>query len=132
MDAPEFVCGQGLIRHNEEYEAKENRCYPLHLQPPVHALVLNGLQHRVNIRKERPELEVLSAKGQWLFAPGQHTVALAIGFSPRETWEEFSGDRDAFIGRIDLSEATARQILWENPCRLYGLSMEKTLCQRLV
>jgi hypothetical protein len=27
--------------------------------PPVHALVLNGLQDRVNIRKQRQELEVL-------------------------------------------------------------------------
>jgi hypothetical protein len=27
--------------------------------PPVHALVLNGLQDRVNIRKQRLELEVL-------------------------------------------------------------------------
>jgi hypothetical protein len=40
---------------------------------------------------------------------------------------DVSGDLDAFIGRDDLSEATARQILWENPCRLYGLSKEK-LC----
>jgi predicted TIM-barrel fold metal-dependent hydrolase len=46
-------------------------------------------------------------------------------FPHEKPWEDFSGDLDAFIGRKDLSEATARKILWENPCRLYGLSKEK-------
>jgi hypothetical protein len=95
------------------------------IRTSVQALGLNGLQNGLNIRKQRLELEVLSAKGQWLFAPGQHTVALAVGFPLEKPWEEFSGDLDEFIGRNDLSEATARQILCENPCRLYGLSKEK-------
>jgi predicted TIM-barrel fold metal-dependent hydrolase len=43
-------------------------------------------------------------------------------FPHEKPWDEFSGDLDKFIGRDDLSANTARQILWENPCRLYGLS----------
>jgi len=46
-------------------------------------------------------------------------------FPHEKPWDEFSGDLDAFIGRDDLTEAAARQILWDNPCRLYGLSKEK-------
>ena len=46
-------------------------------------------------------------------------------FPHEKPWDEFSGDLDAFIGRDDLTEATARQILWDNPCRLYGLSKGK-------
>jgi hypothetical protein len=47
-------------------------------------------------------------------------------FPHEKPWDEFSGDLDKFIGRDDLSESVARQILWENPCRLYGLS-DKTI-----
>ncbi|HEY7316743.1 MAG TPA: amidohydrolase family protein [Candidatus Binatia bacterium] len=46
-------------------------------------------------------------------------------FPHEKPWDGFSGDLDAFIGRDDLTEATARQILWDNPCRLYGLSKKK-------
>lgn len=43
--------------------------------------------------------------------------------------EQFSGELDGFIARKDLNEATTRQIVWDNPCRLYGLSKEKISIQ---
>ena len=42
-------------------------------------------------------------------------------FPHEKPWDQFSGDLDKFIGRDDLSEAATRQILSENPRRLYGL-----------
>jgi predicted TIM-barrel fold metal-dependent hydrolase len=47
-------------------------------------------------------------------------------FPHEKPWDEFSEDLNEFIGRNDLPANIARKILWENPCRLYGLS-EKTL-----
>jgi len=42
-------------------------------------------------------------------------------FPHEKPWDEFAGDLDKFIAREDLSESITRQILSENPCRLYGL-----------
>jgi predicted TIM-barrel fold metal-dependent hydrolase len=43
-------------------------------------------------------------------------------FPHEKPWDEFSGDLDKFISRDDLSESITRQILSENPCRLYRLA----------
>ncbi|MEO6165117.1 MAG: amidohydrolase family protein, partial [Candidatus Binatia bacterium] len=43
-------------------------------------------------------------------------------FPHEKPWDQFSGDLDKFIGRDDLSATTTRQILSENPRRLYGLN----------
>jgi predicted TIM-barrel fold metal-dependent hydrolase len=49
-------------------------------------------------------------------------------FPHEKPWDQFSGDLDKFIGRDDLSAAATRQILSENPRRLYGLN-ESEICK---
>ena len=51
------------------------------------------------------------------------TQLLWASYFPHERpWDEFSGDIDTLVGREDLTENLARQILFENPCRLYKLA----------
>ncbi|MDH3444892.1 MAG: amidohydrolase, partial [Deltaproteobacteria bacterium] len=59
---------------------------------------------------------------------GETQLLWPSDFPHEKPWDEFSGDLDQFIRRDDLSESAARHILWENPCRLYGLS-EKTFAE---
>ncbi|HZU05503.1 MAG TPA: amidohydrolase family protein [Chloroflexota bacterium] len=45
----------------------------------------------------------------------------ASDFPHERAWEAFLGDLDTLLAREDLAESTKRQILLENPCRLYRL-----------
>ena len=53
---------------------------------------------------------------------GATQLLWASDFPHERPWDEFSDDIDTLVGREDLTENLARQILFENPCRLYKLA----------
>jgi predicted TIM-barrel fold metal-dependent hydrolase len=56
---------------------------------------------------------------------GSSHIIWPSDFPHERPWDEFSGDLDRFIAREDLTESATRQILLDNPCRLYGLKTEE-------
>jgi predicted TIM-barrel fold metal-dependent hydrolase len=48
----------------------------------------------------------------------------ASDFPHERPWEQFSSDIDTLVNREDLPDKLTRQILFENPCRFYGLGVE--------
>jgi predicted TIM-barrel fold metal-dependent hydrolase len=55
---------------------------------------------------------------------GGRQILWASDFPHEREWHEFSGDIDTLVAREDLAEGLVRQILFENPCRLYNLAAE--------
>jgi uncharacterized protein len=55
---------------------------------------------------------------------GATQILWASDFPHERPWEEFSGDIDTLINRKDLNGSLSREILFENPCRLYKLKVE--------
>jgi predicted TIM-barrel fold metal-dependent hydrolase len=56
---------------------------------------------------------------------GSSQIIWPSDFPHERPWDEFSGDLDRFIARDDLTERATRQILLDNPCRLYGLKPDE-------
>ena len=54
---------------------------------------------------------------------GATQILWASDFPHERPWEEFSGDIDTLVERKDLPASLTRKILFENPCRLYKLTV---------
>jgi uncharacterized protein len=107
-----------MDRLDESYEHRLNR-WPHKAKKAPSEIMCNGnLYYSCETGERTLDTVVRLMGGTQLLWPSD--------FPHEKPWDEFSGNLDAFIGRDDLSANTARQILWENPCRLYGLS-EKTI-----
>jgi predicted TIM-barrel fold metal-dependent hydrolase len=55
---------------------------------------------------------------------GGAQILWASDFPHERPWEKFSDDIDTLARREDLPDSLTRQILFENPCRFYGIGGE--------
>ena len=106
-----------MDRLEESFEHRYNRWPHQAKQSPKQIMCGGNLYYSCEVGESTLDKVVALMGGSQLLWPSD--------FPHERPWAEFAGDLDRFIGRVDLSEATVQQILWQNPCRLYGLEQNE-------
>ncbi|HTN72910.1 MAG TPA: amidohydrolase family protein [Methylomirabilota bacterium] len=104
-------------RLGESWEHRIKR-WPYPTQQSPSAIMRGGNLYYACEREEK----TLPTVAQLL---GGEQLLWASDFPHERPWEKFSSDIDTLVGRKDLAENLTRQILFENPCRFYGLAPDK-------